>query len=255
MRYNDAMRHREPAICLRTVDYSETSQVVHFLTRGQGVVRLLAKGSKRTKSKSGGALDLFSRGDLVFTDSRSGGLGTLIEFSETSAHPGLRQDVRRLHAGLYMLELTAAMLAEGDPHPEIHDLLVNALTRLAQPDAPAPAVLAYFQWRLLKRVGLLGDLTHCSACGGQIGERDSGVYFSSGDGGLLCADCEPGVAEKHALDAATLAGLRTVAAAEAGRRAALPDEQADGVNRLLSYHVTQLRGRPLRMARYAVDVK
>ncbi|GAG45812.1 unnamed protein product, partial [marine sediment metagenome] len=54
------MRHRQPAICLRASDYSETSQVVAFLTRAEGVVRLLAKGAKRAKSKSGGALDLLS---------------------------------------------------------------------------------------------------------------------------------------------------------------------------------------------------
>ena len=54
------MRHRQPAIALRTTDYSETSQVVHFLTREMGGVRLLAKGTKRPKSKSGGAIDLMS---------------------------------------------------------------------------------------------------------------------------------------------------------------------------------------------------
>ena len=60
------MRHREPAICIRATDYSETSQVVCFLTRGAGLVRLLAKGSKRAKSATGGAIDLLSEGDLVF---------------------------------------------------------------------------------------------------------------------------------------------------------------------------------------------
>jgi len=78
------MRHRQPGICLRVTDYSETSQVVHFLARGCGVVHLLAKGTKRPKSRSGGAIDLLAEGDLVFTTRSSGALGTLIEFTRPS---------------------------------------------------------------------------------------------------------------------------------------------------------------------------
>ena len=80
------MRQRAQAICLRATDYSETSQVVAFLTREAGVVRMIAKGTKRAKSKSGGAIDLMSEGEVVYTPSRSGGLGTLVEFVETETH-------------------------------------------------------------------------------------------------------------------------------------------------------------------------
>lgn len=72
------MRQRDAAICIRTTDYSETSQVVHFLTRTAGAVRLIAKGSKRAKSKTGGAIDLLAEGDLVYTAKSSDALGTQI---------------------------------------------------------------------------------------------------------------------------------------------------------------------------------
>jgi len=153
------MRQREPAICLRTSDFSETSQVVHFLGRQTGTLRLMAKGAKRKKSSTGGAIDLMSEGDLVYIPSRRDSLGTLVEFTETDSHSGLRTNAARLNAGLYMIEMTGALLAEADPHPEVFDLLHNSLARLAQPDAPAPDVLAWFQWRTLHHVGLMGDLT------------------------------------------------------------------------------------------------
>jgi len=70
-------------ICLRTVDYSETSQVVSFLTRDTGVVNLMAKGTKRPKSKSGGAIDLLAEGDVLFSRKNPDALGLLMEFSET----------------------------------------------------------------------------------------------------------------------------------------------------------------------------
>jgi DNA repair protein RecO (recombination protein O) len=250
------MRTRESAICLRTADYSETSQVVHFLTRGWGVVRLLAKGSKRKKSSSGGAIDLMSEGDLVFIASSRQTLSTLVEFAETVSHRDLRTDARRLHTGLYMIELVGAMLAEADPHPPVFDLLHNGLARLGDQGAPTPAVLAWFQWRTLKHVGLLGELKCCAGCGGAVlgrrGHRTADVHFSSMEGGLICGGCESGLAEKYRLDGAALAGLAALAAAEAGAKVTLPDKQAHGVNRMLAYHVAQQLGRPLRTARYAI---
>ncbi len=261
------MRHREPAICLSTIDYSETSQVLHFLTSQRGTVRVLGKGTKRPRSKSGGAIDLLSEGQLVFSTGRGQGLATLIEFTETVCHSALRKEAGRLNAALYMLEMIAAMVAEDDPHAELFNLLHNALERLAHPDAPVQAVLAYFQWRLLRHVGLLGQLDTCVGCGRPItGRRSRGgqdpvgaegpvgkqVFFSSTQGGLICDGCEHTAGEKFALDPQTLVGLAALAAAETGRKSPLPNRRARSVNRMLAYHASHQIGRWLKMARYAI---
>lgn len=248
------VRQRGSAICLRTTDYSETSQVVHLLTRPWGIVHLLAKGTKRPKSKSGGAIDLLAEGDLVFIASSREALGTLVEFTETASHTPLRRDADRLHAALYMVELVGEMLAAGDPHPEVFDLLHNAMERLGQPDAPVPAVLAYFQWRLLRHVGLLGQFERCVSCGQAVAgpRRPKNVYFSSEEGGMLCRGCENAVVEKFLCDGPALAGAAALAAAEAGTKVALPERQAHSVNRLLAYHVAHQLGRRLRMAKHAI---
>ena len=250
------MRQRERAICLRTTDYSETSQVLHFLTRGAGAVRVLGKGTKRPKSKSGGAIDLLSEGQLVFVSPPRDALGVLVEFSETVSRPALRKEAGRLNAALYAIELVAEMLPAGDPHPEVFDLLHNALSRLAQPDAPTGAVLAYFQWRLLRHAGLMGDLTKCVGCGGFVqgatGSVGADVYFSSRQGGLLCGGCEAAATEKYRLDGAVLAGLAALAAAAGGAKVHLPARQAQGVNRMLAYHAQQQLGKRLKMARHAI---
>ena len=250
------MKHRQPAICLRASDYSETSQVVAFLTRSEGVVRLLAKGTKRPKSKSGGAVDLLSEGDVVFTLSRSGGLGTLVEFTETVSHTPLRRRADRLNAALYLIELAGEMLAQDDPHPEVFDLLHNALARLAQEDAPLPAVVAYFQWRLLRNVGLLGELDRCVACGGETfpAGRPRGARFSSTQGGMLCAACGEG-GESVGVSGETAAALAALAAAETGRKVTLPDDQAERVKALLSYHITYQLGKPLKLAKHVISPK
>ena len=241
------------AICLRVSDYSETSQVVTFLTREGGLLRLLAKGSKRAKSKSAGAIDLFSQGECVYTLGRSGSLGTLIEFAETVSRPALRKRLDRLNVGLYMLEICTILLGPSDPYPEIFDLLSNALNRLCQPDASPQAVLAYFQWRVLRHVGLLGQMDTCVNCGRKIGTK--GVYFSSSLGGLLCRDCESGVVEKYAVSPSCLSAIAALSAAEAGKRPTLPDKQARAINALLAYHIEFQSGREIKSARGVLDEK
>ncbi len=249
--YHRGMAERDSAICLRTADWSETSQVVHFLTRGHGPVRVVAKGSKRSKSKSGGAIDILSEGDLVFLPSSRESLGTLTEFQETVSHTPLRRSAPTLNAALYLIELASALIAEGDPHPEVFDLLHNSLARLASEDAPVAAVVAYFQWRLLRRVGLLGDMGACVSCGGEIGGAE--LFFSSRQGGLLCGDCAGQAPEKYRLDANARAAIATLQALEARRRVEFPAPQARAANRLLAYHVTEQLGRPPRMARYVLE--
>jgi len=217
---------------------------------------MIAKGSKRPKSKSGGALDLLAEGDLVYSSGRGEALGTLMEFGETVSRTALRRDAKKLNAALYLMELTEAMVAEGDPHPEVFDLLHNALARLGEADAPTPAVLAYCQWRMLRHVGLLGDMSVCIACGRPVGQAGGGdlrhMVFSSRGGGLLCGSCEVGAAEKYRVDAATLGGVHALGCAEAGRRVEFTDDQARAVSRMLAYHITEQLGKRLKMERYAI---
>ena len=248
------MRQRDQAICLRTSDYSETSQVVVFLTREAGVVHVMAKGTKRPKSKSGGAIDLLSEGELVYTSSRSGGLGTLVEFAEAVTRRELRSDAARLNAGLYLVEATAQMLATEDPHTEVFDLLHNALERLKHPEAPIPAVVAYFLWRLTHHVGLLGQLDDCVACGVAMDHEAERRWFSSAQGGLLCDDCAGRADERVPLDRQTQGALIALAMAAGGRKVSLPDDPALRAAKLLNYHVTHQLGKPLRMARHVLGV-
>lgn len=241
-------RPRENAVCLYAVEFSETSQVAHFLARETGIVHLLAKGSRRAKSSTGGPLDLLSEGELVFIPSRREGLATLVEFTPSSSHTPLRQRLATLNAALYMVEVTRMLLAEADPHPAVFDLLSAALARLDKPDAPAGAVLAYFQWRLLRHVGLLGDMGPCCNCGKQA--RGAGVYFTSREGGPLCRDCEVHWSEKVPLTADHQAGLDALRAMARRQPARLTDAQANALNALLAYHITYQTGREPRLWRH-----
>ena len=241
-------------ICLKVVDYSETSQVVHFLTRNTGIINLMAKGTKRPKSKSGGMIDFLAEGEVVFSYKNPEAMGLLMEFTETVSRTPLRRDPRRLNVSLFMIELVEKMLPEGDTHPPIFDLLHNALERLGQSDSPIEAVLGFFQWRFLRHVGLLGELGSCVGCGIDIMEipKNAEIYFSAQQGGILCPACHSATNEKFRVTPLCLSAISALLTVTLGQKANLPESQGVEINRLLGYHITHQLGKPLRMMKHVI---
>src|SRR5690349_24614117 len=110
-------------ICLRKVEYSETSQILTLFARRHGRVRLIAKGAhRRTKagaSKFDGGLDLLDLGDAVFSLRLEKDLATLTEWSLRDGHLELRGDLRSLYLAQYAAEMSGLLIEEHDPHPQL----------------------------------------------------------------------------------------------------------------------------------------
>src|SRR5437667_9811792 len=95
--YNAAMPlSHDRCICLRKVEYSETSQIVTLLGRQHGIMRVIAKGAHRTTkqgaSKFGGGIDLLDVAQAVFTLDLEKNLGTLTEWTLVEGNLHLRRD-------------------------------------------------------------------------------------------------------------------------------------------------------------------
>lgn len=233
--------HKDEAVVLRRLDYSETSQVLAFFTRSNGQIRLIAKGIKRgTKKAFAVGIDLLEAGTVVFARAEGrGGLGTLTEWQQGETFLGLRLDVRCLYAGQYAAEVTAALTEEGDPHPELYDALIDLLRSLAAGGDPV-AQAARFQMQLLTSIGLVPILDVCAAC--HQAQRDGDLeWFSAGQGGMICRDCEPSVVEKRRVAPGIASALL---------RGELPASLAADAFEILNYGISYAMGRPSRLAPY-----
>src|SRR5262249_1369504 len=107
---------RDRCICLRKVEYSETSQILALFSRAHGLRRVIAKGAHRTTkagaSKFGGGIDLLDVADAVFTLAPDKELATLCEWTLRDGHLSLRRDLRAVYLGLYAAELVAMLFEE-----------------------------------------------------------------------------------------------------------------------------------------------
>ena len=234
------------AVVLRLTDYSETSQIVTLFTAQAGLVRLIAKGSRRgTRTRFAAGLDLLEYGEVSYAPARGeAGLGTLTEWVQRDAFTGLRTELIRQYGGLYAVELVSKLTEEYDPHPELFSALLELLHRLdagprgSSPDSGAPAdpatLIVRFQGALLKAIGYTPILGHCVGCG-QPRVRGTRAYFSSTAGGLICRDCEMNHVEKRRISPAMLDGGPTA-------------RSAVDWFLLLDYHLTNIAGRTFQTA-------
>jgi len=197
---------KDQAICIRAIDYSETSQIVTFFARDHGKVGAMAKGAKRPKSAFGGTIELLSYGDLVLADSPNAKLATLTEFQPRfDVVRGLSGHLAAYHVGLLTVELVDALIQDRDPHPGLWDGFLRFLQEIAsiRPGGNAgPEILRRAiecQGQILKEIGLQPVLDTCANCGLPYSPTWHGSYFSSSANGLVCRDCEGAFADRMSL--------------------------------------------------------
>ena len=261
------MQIKDTAICLRAVNYSETSQVVTLFTRDHGKVAAMARGSRRTKSSFDGAIEVFSSGEVMFIIKDSGGqLAMLTEFSQQPRFRGFQKNLYMLNAALFAAELTEKFLEDHDPHPDLFDKFQKFLETLQQTDTESGilAWLILYQLRILEETGLRPMLDACVNCGtviklspcqGGVPRRGEGVegrkgynstiYFSSSHNGLLCPNCEMAFPEKRTIEPSLLEILNNPAK--------LPKtemKKLQKIENMLIYHFTELLHKPPKMAKY-----
>ena len=177
----------DSCICLRRIEYSETSQILWLFCRRQGLVKAIAKGAHRkTKegaSKFDGGVDLLDAGDAVMTDHLNRDLVTLTEWKLRDGRLGLRKNLRALLLAQYAAEVLTKMLELTDPHEEVFDRLDCLLSELAT--RRREETFLAFHLDFLREGGYLPELSTCVSCGVALAERDS-TYFSPSRGGILC---------------------------------------------------------------------
>jgi DNA repair protein RecO (recombination protein O) len=237
---------RTPAIVLRAIDYSETSQVLHLFTREHGKLHCIAKGSKRAKSAFHGAFDLLGVYDVIRLEKQPGSLDLLTQAEAVKEYRAVRADLGRFGAACWMAEFVDEMTGEAIPQPELYDLLKGSLERLDK-NAPVAETVFLFFGRALAMLGYEPRMDECGMCKSRLSGPEA--YFSARDGGVVCTRCKP-------LDSTRLLFKRpvfdAVAAFCAGRAfnlTVMPTFAAD-VLRAFDYHLRHLmQGRELKSAR------
>jgi DNA repair protein RecO (recombination protein O) len=247
------MLTKDLAICIRAIDYSETSQIVSFFTRATGKIDAIAKGSKRPKSPFDGPIEVLSHGNIVFTASAGEKLATLTEFQQQPTLINLRNNLFVLYVCLFAAELMNKLTHDYDPHPELFDSFLEFLNNANQQHSTSDqqrdilALLILFQLAMLREIGLQPILNHCVNCKTQYATCNTQyeTYFSSSANGLICRDCESSFPDKIRLTKEASACLVRLKQIPESAEKTLKE-----IEKVLVHHLTGLLGRTPKMAKH-----
>lgn len=221
----------DEGVCLRVWDWSETSQTLAVLTRGHGLLRCVAKGSKRGDARFSGGIEPLTRAEMQVSLPKSDAMSVLASWDLCEIFPGARRTLEGYYAGTTMLDAVYHCVQEHDPHADLYDVLVGGLRALAEVEGPSRGLLAVL-WGTLACTGHAPDLTHDTRTGGVLGVHASYVYDARRGG--LTTDTpshahEPGALRVRGESVGVLRDL------EAGRVVTASRVVVERVTRLLAH--------------------
>lgn len=181
-------KFRTEAIVLKVLDLRETDLMVTFFSKNYGKLTGIAKSARKSKKRFGTTLDLFNVLDLSFSRRQVSSLVFLEEAHLLYPSLHLMQDLRKISAASYCIEVISELSQEGDPNPGQYALLKKSLRHLEE--EPFDEIfIRCFELSVLTHAGLKPEVTACIRCRADL--KDTQAYFVFHEGGAFCSQCLP----------------------------------------------------------------
>jgi DNA repair protein RecO (recombination protein O) len=238
--------YKEQGIVLGSIKLAEADKIVTILTQGEGKIRAVAKGIRRTTSRFGARLEPFTHVNVMLYRGRN--LDTVTQVEILAPFRAVREDYGLFSAGEAMLEAADKVAEEHERNLRLFLLLLNGLRALETKPADPAAVAEAYLLRLLGLSGFGPSLGACAVCGSTDVRR-----FAASQGGAVCEDCQDRDARRvNPAALRWLAGLETGDLEEAGQAPVTTEIRAEARGLLFGfseYHLDRrLRSLPI-MAR------
>jgi len=234
------------AIVLRRMQYAETDNILTLYSRERGRISAIAKGARKAVSRLSGACEVLNYSKFSLASART--LQIVRQAEVVSSYAPLREDLHRLANGLYIADLVGAFVDDGDPNPDLFDLLEQGLQLISTVQSPQVAA-RWFDLRLLNCLGYAPQLFECVYCAASLIPPTHSTSLSSAQGGALCyRHAHPQTYEdQSALDRPALFLLQSLDEAQGLNE----EETAAKLNQLIPSPLASLATR--KYIRYRID--
>lgn len=176
------------AINLKSYNLSEADKIIVMYSKEKGLIRGVAKGVKKPKSKLGARMDLLVANTLMLHKGRN--LDTICQAEIVNSFYKTRQDIDKICYSTYVTEVVHNFGIEEDPCSEvIYDLLYKTLDTISTAQSKVDILLAVikFQLKMMKETGFAIEFDKCLCCHTQV--EDDTMYLVPTLGGIVCKNC------------------------------------------------------------------
>ena len=178
------------AINLKNYPLNDNDSIVVMFSKTKGLMKAIAKGAKRPKSKLGARIQMFVANKLMLNEGKN--FDNIAEASSLNTFSKIRSDIDKLTYAMYISECVNSFCSkqynQDENYPEIYDLIYNVYNKIAELNSKEKIILAVlkFQIKFMNMLGWGIDFENCSICQTNL---DGGAIFSYNLGAFLCSDC------------------------------------------------------------------
>jgi DNA repair protein RecO (recombination protein O) len=233
--------YRARGFVLKRMDLGEADRILTLYTREHGKLRAVAKGVRKTTSRSAGHLEPFILTDLSLAVGKE--LDVISQADTQNAFREVREDLILTTHAYYLAELTDLLTDERLENRDVFDALVDGFTALAERQ-DARLVVISFQLRVLDALGYRPELRECVSCRSTIAPGAN--HFSALLGGVVCPTCGPNELSARPIGTEALKLLRYVQQSGGFRRLSVPGVVSREAEVLLRDYAEQIVERRLR---------
>ena len=187
-------------IVTRYTNYRDYDRILSIFTIDHGRIDATARACRKSNSKLLAAAQTFVFGE--FELSQRTGYYTVRACDIRETFYPLRENYEKFTYASAMLQLAHHAVQPDEANRDLFSLLYHALSFLCYSDMESMDLFCCFLVRFLSDIGYAPAITACAKCGKDL-RSDKKLFFSSRDGGAVCAGCSFGAAEvsKYSLEA------------------------------------------------------
>lgn len=159
-------------LILKSYSLAEADKIVVFLSQHQGLVRGVAKGAKRLKSKFGGSLEPFTVAQITYFQKEERELVSISQIELVKSYFENAGNPEFLQKFAYISELLTEFAPPHDPNERLYRMVKACLETAAQDSQNLESVVLYFELWLLRLGGYLPDWHRCEKCRREVGNAE-----------------------------------------------------------------------------------
>jgi DNA repair protein RecO (recombination protein O) len=175
------------SLVLKSYNLAEADRIVVFFTREHGLVRGVAKGAKRLKSRFGSTLEIFSTVQLSYFQKEERELVSIQNVELIDSCFDQASDPGFLETFSYVADLLTAFAPPHDPSEKLYRMTKACLETAKSDRTALVSIRLYFELWLIRLAGYLPDWSKCDSCGRPLTDTETANLQAHQQ--LFCASC------------------------------------------------------------------
>lgn len=176
------------SLVLRSYNLSDADKIVVFLTLKEGLVRGVAKGAKRLKSKFGGSLEPFSIVNLTYLQKDERELVNINQIELQKSFFKNASQIDFLEKFGYLAELLIEFAPPHDPNERLYKMSKICLETASENPSGLDSIALYFEIWILRLGGFLPVWENCNLCKRPLSDDEQTNLHI--DFHLVCIKCQ-----------------------------------------------------------------